>query len=118
MDNPELAEIEEALRKEEEEGLEKAGNGILERIAANNGSYSETLELDPKGFIINLTDQEGGIKSFLAHLASLESPKTGAEAVYQVAYRVQEKFPQIAFTFERDPNAKSITYTVTKSPDK
>lgn len=116
MDNPEVSGIEEAIRKEEESYVEDAGEGIRKKVVANGGQFSETLRIKPNGFL-DLTDEQGGLKSYFAHVAN--AGRSGAvEELYKLAFKVQERIPQLAFTFERDTGGQSITYTVKENVKK
>src|SRR4030042_2503009 len=105
-DIPDLQKTEKAFQKEKESYIEQARETLEERVAANKGQFSETLNIEPSGSL-GLTDENGNLKSYFAHVAY-----PGVEELYQLAYEVVERNPNLAFTFVRDPAGQSITYTV------
>ena len=105
-DIPDLQEIENAIKEEEESCIEQARETLEQRVAANNGLFSETLDIKPDGSL-GLTDENGELKSYFAHVAY-----EGVEKLYELAYKVVERNPKLALTFEIDPAGQSVTYTV------
>lgn len=113
MDNPELSKIGKAIRTEDEGYVDYAAKTLRMKAAANNGLFSETVLIKPNGFL-DLTDKNGDLKSYFAHLANAGENES-VEELYKLAYRVQQKAPELVFTFERDNEGQSITYTVRES---
>lgn len=116
MDYPELSEIEKAIEAEEESYIEQAGEALKKKVAENNGQFSETIPIMPNGFL-DLTDETGSLRSYFAHVANAGG-KEAVEGLYKLAYNVQRKNPELAFTFERDTEGRSIIYTVRENSKK
>lgn len=116
MDNPELSEIEETLRADEEELIKDVGETLKHRISENNGQFTETIPIKPDSSL-DLTDSQGNLRSYFVHIANA-SGNEAVEELYKLASKVQGKFPEIKFTFERDIEGKSIAYTVAEGTNK
>lgn len=69
--------------------------------------YSETFTINPRG---TFDDVRPDGRSRLA----FELGNT-PEEVYRCAQEVMERYPEYRFTFTRDPEGKTFTYTVTRS---
>lgn len=80
--------------------------GLLkEKILTNKGEYSEDLVIKDDG-TFESQNPDGSLTSLFANLS--EKP----ENIYLFAKKIQEEFPELEFTFEKDKHGKKIKYTV------
>lgn len=105
-------------QEEEEQELIQLGEVFKKRLAENNGRFSEELTLTPQGKI-SLKTKEGELASKFAHIALFtqgENQGSGFESVFKLASKINEKFPELQFGFEQNPERNILTYTVTNPP--
>jgi len=91
--------------KEEEREIEDLGDLLKSKILGNRGEYSEKLTITGRDDF-ERQNLDGTLTSFFAHMA--QNP----ENLYLLSKKIQEKFPELEFNFERDENDQWIKYTV------
>jgi hypothetical protein len=86
---------------------------LKEKAQRAGGEFSETLIINPDGSIKLPIKKEDGEVSLFGHLAN-----DSAEDLIQLAFQIQQQFPEIHFTFEKDPHGEWLKYSVTESGEK
>lgn len=109
---------EERLRIEElqeEREIMDLGFNLKEKIIRSKGKFSETIPLTGDGEI-EMETPEGILLSFFVMKATVDQgvERRGEESLFQLAQRVNDRFPELQFGFEQDPERSWIKYTVTE----
>ena len=100
--------------EDEKQIIENVGNVLKDQISlSKEGNFSETLNIDSKGDL-ELMTSKGDLTSFFCHMAQFEEAK-GNEAVYSLAKKVSDKFPELSFNFEENPERTQVKYSVTNT---
>jgi hypothetical protein len=105
--------FEDLSRMDEEDNrdfLEIAGDGLIKRLNRSGDTYFERLEIDDNGRLKLPTQEGAGMVSFFAHCGS-----DSVESLMQLAQKVQERYPDLQFSFEQDPEGRWIQYAVTRT---
>ena len=112
---------EEDFKKWEEEEIDEYGQILKKKVSEGNGEFSEIIPIDSDGNL-RAEDQKGKPLSLFGTLVSAESSSPhifvagrgagGTEALYQAAAKVQTRFPELQFNFDKDPAGQWIKYTV------
>ncbi|EKD65461.1 MAG: hypothetical protein ACD_50C00083G0020 [uncultured bacterium] len=110
METPELSDIEKKIKKEEEQDIIDLGETLKRKIAENGGQFSETIPILPDGKL-EIMDKDNNLKSLFAHRG-----RDNPEDLYRLAFKVQQKAPELVFTFARASEGQSISYTVQSPP--
>lgn len=106
---PTLIDLDKLDREEAEAMVKDVGEILGRKMKDNNGIFSEILPIKPGGEL-ETVDSNQNVKSLFAVNAG------NAEGLFKLAFRVQEKFPNLSFGFDRDPNGQWIKYSVSETP--
>ena len=87
------------------EQVEDLGRIFKKKILDNKGEYSESLIIDDHGFV-NWENPDGSLTSLFSQMA--QKP----ENIYLLAKKIQERFPELEFNFEKDEYGKKLDYTI------
>lgn len=93
-----------------EDDVSSVAEALKKRVADQNGSLAETLGILSDGSIELPTKPGDKMVSFFAHMGS-----GSIEELMHLALLIVEKYPELNFTFENDPEGKWIKYSVTES---
>ena len=111
---PSLEEIQKWDEEEEKWIIENVGNFLKDKIShSKEGNFTETLNINPRGNLKMITPK-GDLTSFLCHMSQFEEAG-GTEALYSLAKKVSDKFPELSFNFEENPEKTQIKYSVTNT---
>ena len=111
METPELSDIEKGIKEKEEQETIELGETLKRKVAENGGQFSETIPILPNGKL-EIMDKDRNLKSLFAHQGQ-DAP----EELYRLAFKVQQKAPELIFTFAWDREGRSISYTVQTPPE-
>lgn len=110
--------IEELDKQEEERQINELGEIFKTRISENNGIFSEALKLNPRGKI-HWETADNGLASKFVHMAIADQdiePRIGFEPIFTLAKKINDRFPELQFSFKQDPEGGSLTYSVVNAP--
>ena len=93
---------------QEEEYVRELAETLKKKIREGGGSFSETISIRSDGKL-EVMEKNQQLKSLFAH-----EGQSGPEDLYRLAFRVQQETPELTFSFQRDPEGKSITYTTSE----
>lgn len=113
-DFPSQEEMQKWDEEDEKQIVESVGNVLKNQISlSKEGKITEVLKTDSQGDLELITSKED-LTSFFCHMSHFEEAK-GTEALYSLAKKVNDKFPELSFTFEENPERTQIKYSVTNA---